>query len=165
MEPFEPEPYKPGESLMAYRMYIASLVHDGLIPPPPQEWSTYFFFYGTLALPHILKQVLQLDEEPEYKKGRILGRTIKMWGSYPALVPLESNPPVEFEGRVWYGDEVRDLDRLKMYKGASYKATKVSIMLEGDRYPVVGWTFVWDGDLSELQDGTFDPYKFAEKSS
>ncbi|KAF8637469.1 hypothetical protein AX16_010797 [Volvariella volvacea WC 439] len=162
MEHFKPKPYKPGESKMAHRMYMHGLVQRGIIPPPPREVKKrYFFFYGTLCLPHVLREVLKLDKDPEYRNATVRGFAIKMWSTYPALVPSETRPFVNLEGKAWFGDE-NDLERLREYEGDKYHSRNVSILLEGDTFPVVAWAFAWNGDPEELEDGTFDPSHFME---
>ncbi|KAF8637484.1 hypothetical protein AX16_010812 [Volvariella volvacea WC 439] len=165
MEPFEPEPYVPGESLMGYKFYLHGLADQGLIPPPRHEvQKRHIFLYGTLTLPHVLKKVLGLKEEPNCPKAYVLGYAFKMWGPHPALIRLNavSDRLVKAEGKTWFGDE-HDLNRLQLYLGRKFKYENNPVLLEG-RDLSAGWVFVWDGDDNELHDGAFDPSQFDQSS-
>ncbi|KAF8637485.1 hypothetical protein AX16_010813 [Volvariella volvacea WC 439] len=128
-----------------------------------QDSKHYYFFYGTLGVPHVLKRVLGIDEEPEYKSASIFGHKIKMWGPYPALVYAELNPEAKVEGKAWLGDK-KHLNRLQRYETENYRSKAVLIQLEGEEAPVEALTFVWAGYSEDLDDGVFDASEFTPEN-
>ncbi|KAJ8088298.1 hypothetical protein PM082_022370 [Marasmius tenuissimus] len=97
--------------------------------PDLSSSSKLFFFYGTLKLPHILQQVLSLEELPILYDATIRGYTIKMWGPYPALVNIADTEATEMtvKGKAWTLHEERHLKRLEQYETENYRLTKVDI--------------------------------------
>ncbi|KAF8637470.1 hypothetical protein AX16_010798 [Volvariella volvacea WC 439] len=146
-------------------MYMHSLVQQGLIPPErPTGGKRYFFLYGTLALPHVLKKVLGLDEEPKYHNAWIRGYKLKMWGPHSAFVRLTSlaERMVRVDGVAWFGDE-SNKERMEIYLGRNYAYSNVGVGVEGEGMSP-GCVFQWVGDPQELRDGVFDPSRFRENS-
>jgi len=87
----------PHSTSLSERINLPSSVVDSsnvYIPAPSNHISSYLtnhtpcllFFYGTLSLPHILQQVLSLNETPILLPASITGFNIRMWGPFPALV-------------------------------------------------------------------------------
>ncbi|KAF8637478.1 hypothetical protein AX16_010806 [Volvariella volvacea WC 439] len=136
-------------------MYLFHLDQQGLLPPSPlRKQERYFFLYGTLALPHILRKVLGLERVPECPSACVTGYVLRMWGPHPALVGAGGGSEDKVEGNAWFGSE-QDLERLQMYLGENFRCRTDAINAEGQwMYP--GWAFVWDGDESELYDGVFN---------
>jgi len=133
-----------------------------LAPAQPSFEPILLFFYGTLTIPKVLKDVLNLTAEPVLKKATIPGSKFKlyMWGSYPALVQQSGTVEEEntnlIHGSAYTVKMERHLRRLKQYETENYKVADVAITLDGQDEAVKGQTFVWAGYSEELEDGTFD---------
>ncbi|KAL0574382.1 hypothetical protein V5O48_007583 [Marasmius crinis-equi] len=126
-------------------------------PPPGPK---LMFFYGTLKLPHILKDVARLDATPTLRDGTIRGYKVKMWGPYPALVKATDEEEVVTPGRAWMLHEDRHLQRLIFYETKNYRLEEVGVYLDDASTPVSGYTFVFNGHDRDLVDGVFDPAGF-----
>lgn len=135
---------------------------------PPHPWPV--FFYGTLSLPHILQQILDLSEPPTYIDGSVYGWELKMWGPYPALVLTN---PYDIDrvtnAKVWMmpgGEEgERMLKRLEQYETENYRKVHCMIYFADGSDPQLGYTFQWNSYPEELTDGTFDPSSFPISSA
>ncbi|ROW03030.1 hypothetical protein VMCG_05738 [Cytospora schulzeri] len=114
----------------------------------------YYFFYGSLMYPEMLRHVLGLSELPEVKPAEVLGYRTKLWGPYPALVDGEPGEPVKGMACEIEGGEHKD--RLQDYETACYRTAKCMIRVEGLEEAVLGTTFMWNGDEDDLDDGSFD---------
>ena len=44
------------------------------------------FCFGSLTKPDILRHILDLEEEPQFRPAKIVGYELASWGQYPALV-------------------------------------------------------------------------------
>ncbi|KAL0566284.1 hypothetical protein V5O48_015732 [Marasmius crinis-equi] len=122
--------------------------------------SKLLFFYGTLRLPHVLKEVLNLEETPTLLDASIRGFTLRMWGPYPALVRAEDTATATtIKGKTWSVHEERHLQRLVQYETENYRLAKVDIIME-DTSTTPGYTFVWNSYPEELEDGCFDESQF-----
>ena len=62
-------------------------------PPSPSKGVDLFaaptgpyFFYGTLTDPSMIRDILELETEPELRPARIVGYKCDLWGQYPALL-------------------------------------------------------------------------------
>ncbi|KAK0734041.1 hypothetical protein B0T26DRAFT_745998 [Lasiosphaeria miniovina] len=59
---------------------------DPALRPAQGEYPVWYFFYGTLADPNVLRQLLELDREPTYRPAKIHGGLLEAWaGKYRAL--------------------------------------------------------------------------------
>ncbi|KAF9255499.1 hypothetical protein L218DRAFT_967257 [Marasmius fiardii PR-910] len=96
------------------------------------------FFYGTLQLPHILKDVVGLDATPTLRNANIRGYT-KMWGPYPALV--KGTHEDSTTGKAWMLHEENHLKRLIYYETRNYRLEAVEVCLEGGNSSIAGYTF------------------------
>lgn len=116
-----------------------------------KEW---YFFYGSLMDPKQLQQVLGLREPPrDFRPAEIIGYHIRMWGPYPVLL---DGPPGNVVKGVAYeieGGEYKD--KLARYETANYREHNCMIQFSAEE-DVIGTTFQWAGDESELRDGSFD---------
>ncbi|KAG8896199.1 hypothetical protein FRB99_009019, partial [Tulasnella sp. 403] len=125
------------------------------------------FFYGTLMLPHILRQVLRMDDLPSLTNARLRGYKMKMWGPYPTLLPLESDeasgdvevPPIR--GRVYLVTQSAHIRSLERYETENYRLVECELEVEeqvsegASEYHWVkrrGWTFIWNSYEDELED-------------
>ncbi|KAJ5822485.1 hypothetical protein N7447_004825 [Penicillium robsamsonii] len=61
---------------------------------PP--YLIYHFFYGTLAVPSLLQQIIYLPDKQKVRKANVIGYTIAEWGDYPAII--EGHPYQEIDG-------------------------------------------------------------------
>ncbi|KAL0060625.1 hypothetical protein AAF712_012568 [Marasmius tenuissimus] len=134
------------------------------VPPGPK----LLFFYGTLRLPHILKDVVGLDATPTLRDASVRGYTIKMWGPYPALIKDPSDvddragEEIVTSGKAWMMYEDSHLQRLIFYETRNYRLEKVDIFLDDASTPLPGYTFVFNGRDRELIDGVFNAAAFGE---
>lgn len=101
----------------------------------------------------VLRRALQLGERPVLTPAMIVGYKIKMWGPYPALLGGDESDVVR--GMAYGVERSTGRDRLQAYKTNRYRTELCSIHTE-DKRRLGGSTFVWDSDVSELKDGTFD---------
>ena len=116
--------------------------------------ETYFFFYGTLMDRSVLAKVLKKPERVELQPARLVGWSCKMWGEYPALL-------AESTGNIAYGvpcevQTTTDRERLMEYETNAYRLQECRIELGNRPSSVMVQTFVWDGDLETLREGSFD---------
>lgn len=116
-----------------------------------KEW---YFFYGSLMDPKQLQQVLGRREPPrDLRPAEIIGYNIRMWGPYPVLL---DGPPGNVVKGVAYeieGGEYKD--KLARYETANYREHNCMIQFSAEE-SVIGITFQWAGDESDLRDGSFD---------
>ncbi|KAM0346137.1 hypothetical protein ACHAPU_005908 [Fusarium lateritium] len=115
--------------------------------PEPYHYSLlYYFFYGTLARPDMLKGVLSLSNEPELRQAKIVGYSLTSWGQYKALI--DGKPGEEVLGCAY---EVQSPEQ-------EYKLAPCLIQFTDGKEPlqIVGRTFMYAGDAQALKDGRFD---------
>ncbi|RDB21990.1 hypothetical protein Hypma_010832 [Hypsizygus marmoreus] len=114
--------------------------------PPPK-----YFFYGTLASPATLQQVLGLDQLPTLTDAVIHGYFLKRWGPYLALVrDPDRNIEMQVKGKVYTLTQKEHKAILQDYEGPTYKL--VPCRAEHDGIPFLSYVFVWNGPLGELED-------------
>lgn len=118
-----------------------------------REKKTPYFFYGSLMDASTLQRVLGLEERPQLKPASIIGYHIKMWRPYPALQDGPTGNVVS--GMMWEVEGTKRKERLAEYETSNYKEWGCVIDME-DGSNVLGTTFMWNGDASELKEGTFD---------
>ena len=113
-------------------------------------------------LPHILKQVLRLDEDthPMLCHAQVLDHTIKLWGPYPALVKTDTDSVGGPMGMIYTLEEEQHLRRLEFYEGVNYKLGTCNVLKEGEGRPMSCYTFLWDGRAKDLREGVFDATRF-----
>ncbi|RAH63895.1 gamma-glutamylcyclotransferase family protein, partial [Aspergillus aculeatinus CBS 121060] len=115
-----------------------------------------YIFYGTLADPSILGEVLGVAEKPQLKPAFLLGYACKLWGQYPALV--EAEPGSVVRGVVYQVRTREDGERLAVYETENYRAERCRIRIvdgEGSQ-EVLGYTFKFVGVAEDLSEGSFD---------
>ncbi|KAK6543712.1 hypothetical protein TWF694_000447 [Orbilia ellipsospora] len=121
----------------------------------PTFEPTPLFFYGSLTVPAVLKRVLGLREEPVLRKAYITGFKIKLWGPYPALVPLSPDDTLNIVSGAVYTVQTEDhLERLISYETKNYRLVSGPIKLtdsepEGSN-EIAGMTFIWNSDPETL---------------
>ncbi|KAJ2982241.1 hypothetical protein NUW58_g6486 [Xylaria curta] len=122
----------------------------------------YFFFYGSLQIPNVLRRVCQIDDQNTItmiKDARIRGWKIKMWGPYPALVPAAKDH--EVQGVAWLCNKSEHVARLSTYETAAYRMAYCDVSIpsaDGEGVDVIknARTFVSTEDPITLEDGRFD---------
>ncbi|OQE32112.1 hypothetical protein PENSTE_c001G08427 [Penicillium steckii] len=114
-----------------------------------------YFFYGTLAAPAMLQNILGLETEPEFRPATITGYEIKRWGPYPALL---NAPEKVVHGYVYHVESGEDGERLATYETENYETKPCRIDYVDGNEPAndFGWVFKFAGNVEDLRDGTFD---------
>lgn len=115
------------------------------------------FFYGTLMDSGNIASVLDLTQEPKLTPAHIHGYRTMMNGPFPALVRAEQISAVYgMVYRIEYQEEMKEqMAELENYEGEDYGRERVTLRFE--KGPLrLGWTFIWVGDMKELEEGTWD---------
>jgi gamma-glutamylcyclotransferase (GGCT)/AIG2-like uncharacterized protein YtfP len=124
--------------------------------------SNVYFVYGSLMDPSTLQSVLQTTFPPTLHPATLTGYHIRMWGSYPALLP--SSPSSSVHGMVFeinaFEHAKQIQQRLEEYEGPNYKLEEciVEVQGRGDEgvRRVRARVFGWIGGEEELKEGVFD---------
>lgn len=131
-------------------------------PPSPSKGVDLFaaptgpyFFYGTLTDPSMIREILELENEPELRPARVVGYKCKLWGQYPALLDARGSV---VEGAVYHVETVEHGERLAAYETNNYKTHPCRISYTDGKEPSegIGYTFKFRGDQKDLSEGTFD---------
>ncbi|KAK4465147.1 hypothetical protein QBC42DRAFT_315466 [Cladorrhinum samala] len=136
------------------------------LPLPKQDqYPVWYFFYGTLAQPEVLKRLLRLDHEPAYRKARLFGGVLKTWGGkYKALVDgaddavrlSTSAPAGVVKGSAFLVQDEEQEDALCYYETDCYEVVRCDVHMDGDEENekdngggevVKGLTFRFVGEL------------------
>ncbi len=115
-----------------------------------------YFFYGTLTDAATLARVLRLPGPPELQPAHIIGYRTAYWGPYPAL--LDGPTGAIVEGKAYVVQTPLEEERLKAYETDRYESRSCLIRFQ-DGSQVLGYTFVWNADIAELEDATLAPSK------
>lgn len=97
-----------------------------------QQYSLYYFFYGTLANTKRLSRLLHIPESnlPPLLSARVLDGRIRSWASkYMALV---DSPGSEAEGWIYPVLSAEQEDILRVYEGDSYEVVDSRVRLEDE---------------------------------
>ncbi|KAI0449305.1 hypothetical protein F5B21DRAFT_52062 [Xylaria acuta] len=137
-----------GPNFMDTAVYVPML--DEPIKP------VWYFFYGTLTKPEILKHMLDLREEPLLRPAKIIGYKLSSWGQYRALV--DGEPGAEVSGFAYEVQTIEHEFKLARYETNAYKLHPCRIRFTDNREPteLSGNTFMYVGDAAALQAGRFD---------
>lgn len=122
--------------------------------PPAGQYAYVperFFFYGSLTDHLQLQEVLGLPSRPSLTPARVKSYKIKLWGQYPALVDGADDSYVD--GMVYVVETEQHLQMLKDYETEVYSVKDVQIEMGGET--ILGKTFGWGVDPSELREGTW----------
>ncbi|KAF2966745.1 hypothetical protein GQX73_g6833 [Xylaria multiplex] len=116
----------------------------------------WYFFYGTLTKPEILRHILDLQEEPLLRPAKIIGYELSSWGQYRALV--DGEPGTEVSGFAYEVQTTEHEFKLAQYETNAYKLHPCRIRFTDNRKPkeVSGNTFMYAGDAAALRAGRFD---------
>ncbi|OBT42037.1 hypothetical protein VE00_07447 [Pseudogymnoascus sp. WSF 3629] len=140
-------------SLMTRKFIEAEQSNYSYPPSRVQAFRKKFhFFYGTLMDRQTLAKVLQLDNLPPLVPAKISGYHCKLWGEYPALVGGEPDEPVY--GMAYEVQSPEENQLLQAYETDRYVRTGCIVEFE-DGTEVIGNTFKWRGDKTELKEGDF----------
>lgn len=82
--------------------------------------------------PEALQAILDLPELPTTRPATISGFRIKMWGTYPTLIPCNSG---SVAGTVWEVTSETHFDRLAAYETAAYRWDECDAVLEDGEVP------------------------------
>ncbi|KAH6983433.1 hypothetical protein BKA56DRAFT_583695 [Ilyonectria sp. MPI-CAGE-AT-0026] len=165
--PPQPDRHRKREQLPSpYLAKLASAPDDWLSQPievaeptPYKYESIYYFFYGTLMRPDIIKGVLDLDADPVLREAKVVGYSLSSWGQYKALVDGESGE--EVLGCAFEVQSPEHEFKLAYYEGNAYELAPCLIQFADGKEHVQGKTFMYAGDSQALKDGRFD-YKLWE---
>ncbi|OAL23213.1 hypothetical protein AYO20_11025 [Fonsecaea nubica] len=119
------------------------------IPRPSQdEYPVWYFFYGILADPEVLKHHLSLDAEPSLVPASIEGGEVGLWsGKYRALVDSWSESAKVF-GSAFLVQSQDQEDALRFYETDRYEVVRCRILTEQGN--LRGLTFRFDGLPEDL---------------
>ncbi|KAL2015035.1 hypothetical protein VTK56DRAFT_6439 [Thermocarpiscus australiensis] len=129
-------------------------------PPPYAYKPVYYFFYGTLMNPNILKHVLDLKIKPVLRPGKVYGYELAKWGDYHALI--DSEPGRVVTGCAYLVQSVEEEYKLAYYETNAYSLEHCKIYFTDgpdgreDDEPAFGRTFMYAGDAQALKHGRFD---------
>lgn len=161
--PPPPPPEIPGSKISSYvlKLRAAPLDYFFQAPNPPQYVDLFdaptgpYFFHGTLTDPSMIREILELEIEPELRPARLSGYECKSWGQYPALFDA---PGSVFEGAVDHVKTVEHGERLAAYETKNYQADPCRIHYTDGKEPSddVRYTFKFKGHQKDLSEGTFD---------
>jgi hypothetical protein len=116
----------------------------------------YYFFYGTLMKPDILRGVLGLESDPTTRPATLYGYELANWGQYRTLLDSASDATVV--GCTYLVQSVEAAHKLAYYETDAYTLAACTIRLDGEPggEPVQAKTFKYAGDARALREGRFD---------
>ncbi|KAI1456715.1 hypothetical protein F4805DRAFT_218382 [Annulohypoxylon moriforme] len=118
-------------------------VDDPKLSPAPNQYPVWYFFYGTLADPDVIKRLLGC--EPSYRPASVTGGVLKTWGGkYKALVDAFDDK-VEVHGHAFLVQNPEQEDCLQLYETDKYDVVRCEIRMDDER--VKGLTFRFIGDV------------------
>lgn len=123
--------------------------------PPPLP--AYYFFYGTLTEPDVLKGILDIEDEAVLRSAQITGYSLAKWGDYLALIDAKSGGGV-VAGYAYLVQSEEAARKLEHYETKAYRVTASRIWMTDNSEPVevLGRTFKYAGDSEALLQGRFD---------
>jgi len=105
--------------------------------PTQSQYPVWYFFYGTLADPEVLKRLLGVD--PIYRPASVTGGRLTEWGGkYKALIDA---PGSVVEGAAFMVESEEMEDALRCYETDKYEVVRCDIGMKDDRSLVQGLTF------------------------
>ncbi|KAK3379301.1 hypothetical protein B0T24DRAFT_716899 [Lasiosphaeria ovina] len=107
---------------------------DPALRPAQDEYPVWYFFYGTLADPNVLRRLLELDREPTYRPAKIHGGVLEAWaGKYKALVdapPTMGSEKFVVEGSAFLVQNRGQEEALCRYETDQYEVVRCEIEME-----------------------------------
>lgn len=121
---------------------------DSFVPLPSQnQYPVWYFFYGTLADPDVLKHHLFLTTEPLFLPATVHGGQVRTWaGKYNALV--DAPPCSQVSGSAFLVESQLQEDALRFYETDKYEV--VRCRLHTPKGILDGLTFRFDGDVGDM---------------
>ncbi|KAI1756375.1 hypothetical protein F4782DRAFT_550204 [Xylaria castorea] len=134
--------------------FMETAVYVPMLDEPTKP--VWYFFYGTLAKPEILKHILDLQEEPSLRPAKIIGYELSSWSQYRALV--DGEPGAEVSGFAYEVQTIEHESKLARYETNAYKLHPCRIRFTDNKEPreLSGKTFMYAGEAAALQAGRFD---------
>ncbi|KAI2470531.1 hypothetical protein F4781DRAFT_176151 [Annulohypoxylon bovei var. microspora] len=116
---------------------------DPKLNPAPNQYPVWYFFYGTLADPTVIKRLLGC--EPSYRPASVTRGVLKTWGGkYKALVDA-TDDNAEVPGHAFLVQDQEQEDCLQLYETDKYDVVRCEIRIDDER--VRGLTFRCIGDI------------------
>jgi hypothetical protein len=115
---------------------------DDTVRPAQDEYPVCYFFYGTLADPAVLSQVIGLpsDRPPQYHFASVRGGRLTTWaGKYKGLVCGDVEDVVH--GSAFLVRNAEEEDALRYYETDKYEVVRCGIQYEDSEVTVAGLTF------------------------
>lgn len=96
----------------------------------------------------MVREILDLETNPDFRSASISGYECKLWGQYPALV----------DGIVYRVQTVEGAKRLAAYETSNYCPQDCCIRRTGGQDPGQedGYVFKYVGDRKDMSEGVFD---------
>ncbi|KAI0834479.1 hypothetical protein F5Y06DRAFT_155424 [Hypoxylon sp. FL0890] len=117
---------------------------DPKLAPAQNEYPVWYFFYGTLADPVVLKRLLGCD--PSYQPASVNRGVLKTWGGkYKALVD-SVDEKAEVQGHAFLVQDQEQEHSLQLYETDKYEVVRCEIRISGQE-TVKGLTFRFIGDV------------------
>ncbi|KXH31221.1 hypothetical protein CNYM01_04452 [Colletotrichum nymphaeae SA-01] len=119
---------------------------DQRLLPTQDQYPVWYFFYGTLADPTVLNNLLGI--EPVYRAAKVRGGRLATWGGkYKALVDESAYEKSCVDGHAFLVTNKDQEDALQLYETDNYEVVRCVIELEGERDEEVrGLTFRFIGE-------------------
>src|SRR5688572_12104573 len=120
----------------------------------PFKPMIFFFFYGTLMDPDVLRAITLLDTDPILRPATLTGFDMKLWaGRYPILLPAESGrDTVPIKGMIWQATSLEQCLRLQRYETSAYEPCECVVEIEdGTIEEVVTFRWARDRGSEELE--------------
>ncbi|KAJ5748398.1 uncharacterized protein N7511_010094 [Penicillium nucicola] len=159
--PPPPPPTNPNTKISPSVLKLKTISPDSvLFAPTPKTRKPaptgQYFFYGTLQHPTLLKNILDLSENPVLRPAYLDGYKTKLWGSYPALLP--GRPHDTVQGSIYEVMCVEHAERLANYETNSYATQTCEVRFGEDKNSVYteGVCFLFVGNERDLVEGGFD---------
>ncbi|KAF9893126.1 hypothetical protein FE257_012537 [Aspergillus nanangensis] len=157
--PPPPPPPPPAASHHPSKVKLRTVSPTHYFPPstpPPRTGSSVsptgvYFFYGTLADPLMLREILGLESEPPRRPASLTGYKCMLWGQYPALLDGSGST---VEGVACYIQTEAQAAKLAAYETDHYHADPCRIDYTDEKEPAqaMGYTFRFVGNHNDLSD-------------
>ncbi|KXH61467.1 hypothetical protein CSAL01_03878 [Colletotrichum salicis] len=127
--------------------FESDLESDQRLLPTQDQYPVWYFFYGTLSDPSVLKNLIGIGE-PVYSAAKVRGGRLGTWGGkYKALVDAPAYETGCIEGHAFLITNKDQEDALQCYETDSYEVVRCMIELEGQKDEKIrGLTFRFIGD-------------------
>ncbi|KAI0880791.1 uncharacterized protein GGS22DRAFT_197360 [Annulohypoxylon maeteangense] len=113
--------------------------------PAPNQFPVWYFFYGTLADPAVIKRLLGC--EPSYRPASLTRGALKTWGGkYKALVDAFDDR-AEVQGHAFLVQSQEEEDSLQLYETDKYDVVRCEIHMDDQRIRGLTFRFIGDVDL------------------